>query len=154
MGRKCRGYDRGGNSGDRKDIIIQDLTTTPIESGFDEKLLGKADFIFLDPPYHDMVFETGKIEDFYQFLHILAKKSKLTLKTGGKVGILISDMTEKGQYCLSGESYKIFLEEGLKYIDHISAPMDPNVEFKPREDDERKLIGRNRDLYIFEKEAE
>ena len=140
MGRRWLAYDINPQ---REDIDKWDIT-----SGIPENVKN-ADFVFLDPPYHDMVFETGSIAKFYDFLRILAERSKEMLKKGGTVAILIADMTEKGSYCLSGEAYHIFTDEGFEYLDHISAPMDPNVEHTPRKEGERRLVGRNRDLYVF-----
>lgn len=157
MGRKCRAFDISTSVVEkRKDIILRDIEDEDfIDEGFGNKK--PSDLVFLDPPYYNMVFDQGKtIDEFYDFVRLLCKKSLLSLKTGGYVAFLMADMTEKGDMCLSGESYKIFTESesGFEYVDHISAPSDPNVRARERKKGERKLIGRNRDMYVFRKVRE
>jgi len=141
MGRKCRAYDLNPQ---RDDILKRD-----INNGFPTRAKN-CDLIFLDPPYYNMVFDLyDDIDDFYAFVRRLAESCLETVRVDGHVAFLIQDMTEKGTYCLSGESYRIFIEAGFEYVDHISAPLTSNVEHYTRDEDERKLVGRNRDLYIF-----
>lgn len=154
MGRKCRAYDVEPNkyiadpTKARKDIIKNDVT-----QGLPDRAKN-CDLMFLDPPYYNMVFDLYKdIDDFYVFVRKLAEVTDSVLKKGGYVAYIIQDMTEKGSYCLSGESYKIFSEK-FAYVDHISAPLSTE-EFLPQQVIKAKadhhLLGSNRDLYIFKK---
>jgi DNA-binding XRE family transcriptional regulator len=154
MGRKCRAYDVEPNkyitnpTETRKDIIKNDIT-----QGLPERAKN-CDLMFLDPPYYNMVFDLYKdIDDFYGFVRKLAEVTDFNLKKGGCVAYIIQDMTEKGTYCLSGESYKIFSEK-FNYVEHISVPL-ATEQFLPQQVIKAKadhhLLGSNRDLYIFRK---
>jgi hypothetical protein len=114
-----------------------------------------CDLIFLDPPYFNMVFHNHRtIEEFYTFIEQLAKDSYNTVKPLGVVAFLMQDMTEKGNHCLSGDSYTLFHEQGFSCVAHISCPLSTE-QFLPQQvlkaKEERRMLGRNRDLYIFRK---
>ena len=115
-----------------------------------------ANFVFLDPPYFNMVYENlfSDIEDFYRFMEKVATNSYDVLNEQGIVALLMEDMTEKGNYCLSGESYRIFRKNGFETIAHISCPLQTQ-QFLPQQvekaKEQKRLLGRNRDLYIFKK---
>jgi len=133
----------------------EDITAKNINDGFPEDTKN-CDLIFLDPPYFDMVFDNHKnIEEFYMFIKQLAKESYKNIRQNGIVAFLMEDMTEKGNYCLSGESYRIFREQGFQCISHISCPLSTqqfNEQQMEKAKEEKHLLGRNRDLYIFKKE--
>jgi len=133
----------------REEILKHD-----IREGFPEATKD-CDLIFLDPPYFNMVFENQKtIEEFYGFIEGLAKSSFETVKKGGIVALLMQDMTEKGNYCLSGESYILFRRAGFSHLAHVSCPLSTE-QFIPQQVErakkEKRMLGRNRDLYVFQK---
>jgi DNA modification methylase len=114
-----------------------------------------CDLIFLDPPYYNMVFNLfSSIGEFYSFIKKLARDSYATVKDQGVVALLMADWTEGERYCLSGECYRIFTEAKFTFVDHVSCPQSTEqaapqqIEYAKRE---RKLLGRNRDLYVFKK---
>jgi hypothetical protein len=137
--------------------VRADIKQNDIIEGFPEEASG-ADLIFLDTPYWNMVFDLhSTVEKFYEFVRILAEKSFETVKQNGVVAYLIEDMTEKANECLSGESYRIFRDQGFTCIAHISCPLSteqflPQQVIKAKEN--KHLLGRNRDLYIFKKVLE
>lgn len=145
MYRRYRAYDLNRV---RDDITPHDITT-----GY-PKEAQNCDFIMLDPPYYNMVFEGlyANIDEFYKFIAELAKNSYAAIRKGGHVAFIIADMTEKGKYCLSGESYRSFIEAKFQYVDHLSCPMTTE-QFNPQQVEraktEHRMLGRNRDLYVF-----
>lgn len=148
MYRRYRAYDINP--------VRDDITKNDIREGF-PKECKNCDLIFLDPPYFNMVFEElfKNVDDFYAFIRKLTKDSFKTVKKGGFVALLMQDMTEKDNHCLSGESYRIFRQVGFKNIAHISCPLTTE-QFLPQQVEKAKedkhLLGRNRDLYVFKKE--
>jgi len=132
-----------------------------IRNGYPEECNG-CDLIFLDPPYWKMKREdfgfdsvsNEPLNEFLKFLEKLATDSFNTVKNYGTVAILIQDMTEKARLSLSGETYAIFKKVGFSCVDHISCPL-PTQEFLPqqveRAKEQKTLLGRNRDLYVFRK---
>lgn len=140
---------------DSEPTRLLDIKEHDITTGYPQEAQG-CDLIFLDPPYFDMVFTDlyDDVESFYNFIIKLAKDSYETVKQGGNVAFLMEDMTEKGSYCLTGESYRLFRDVGFICIDHISCPLSTE-QFLPQQVEKAKedkhLLGRNRDLYIFRK---
>lgn len=157
MGRKCRAYDIRnewmfkGTRYSRGDIIVRDFW----EKGYEEKVSG-CDFIFLDPPHYEIVFDDyyKSIEDFHEKMKILASRSLETVKEGGYVSLLMLDKTKQDYRCLTGDCYKIFLEVGFKCAMKISAPL---TTFSASQSEQsqakltRKMLGRNRNIYVFKK---
>jgi len=147
MYRRYRAYDINK--------LRDDIQKHDIRNGY-PKECKNADLIFLDPPYFDMTFKDlfNDIDNFYGFIGKVAHDSFETVKTNGIVAFLMQDMTELGNYCLSGESYRIFRKEGFTTIAHISCPLSTQ-QFLPQQVEKAKqdkhLLGRNRDLYIFKK---
>jgi len=147
MYRRYRAYDINK--------LRDDIQKYDIRNGY-PKECKNADLIFLDPPYFDMMFKDlfNDIHDFYGFIEKVAHDSFETIKMNGIVVFLMQDMTELGNYCLSGESYRIFRKEGFTTIAHISCPLSTQ-QFLPQQVEKAKqdkhLLGRNRDLYIFQK---
>jgi len=147
MYRRYRAYDINP--------IREDIKQNDIRNGY-PKECRNCDLIFLDPPYFNMVFKDffESVDDFYDFLHKLAEDSYETVRNSGIVALLIMDMTQLGRYCLSGEAYCIFRTKGFQCIDHISVPLTTQ-QFAPYDVEkakaEKHLLGRNRDLYIFQK---
>jgi len=115
-----------------------------------------AKLIVLDPPYYNMVFLNlfENVDAFYSFIEGLAKSCFEIVAPHGFVALLMQDMTEKGRYCLSGESYNRFRKVGFESYEHISCPLS-SQQFLPqqvqRAKQEKRLLGRNRDLYVFRK---
>lgn len=147
MGRKCRAYDIEPIQ-ERKDIQEQD-----IREGLDERVKGKADLIFLDPPYGDMVmFKDNKT--FYEFMKTIADVSYNGITDTGKVALVMCDRTKSGYDPFISESYLIFKNAGFRCIQRISAPLTTQSATgdeinKAREN--KKLLGRDRVVYIFQK---
>lgn len=143
LNRKCRAYDISPIDSRRE------IEKNNIMKGY-PKETKKADFVFLDPPYYNMVFDDYQdVEEFYKFIEKIAKETK---KLNATVGFLMQDMTEKENHCLSGESYRIFRDYGFKYIDHISCPLSTeqfNAYHLKDAKKNKRIIGRNRDLYIL-----
>ena len=142
--RRYRAYDINPM---REDIAKHDIT-----QGF-PKECNNCDLIFLDPPYFNMVFDTFKdVNRFYGFVEKLVKDCFSTVKPGGIVALLMQDMTEKGNYCLSGECYRIFRQVGFETIAHISCPLTTQ-QWIGRDinwaKENKIMLGRNRDLYVF-----
>jgi len=145
MNRNCKAYDLNPT---RQDIQQHDIT-----NGFPDDCKN-CDLIFLDPPYFNMVYDFFKnVEEFYAFIKKLALDCLNTVKENGVVAFLMQDMTEKGNYCLTGECYRLFREVGFETIAHISAPHTTQKFLHLREKaiNEKRMLGRNRDLYIFRK---
>jgi len=149
MYRRYRAYDINK--------LRDDIQKHDIRNGY-PKECKNTDLIFLDPPYFDMTFKDlfNDVHDFYGFIEKVAHDSFETIKANGVVAFLMQDMTELGNYCLSGESYCIFRKEGFTTIAHISCPLSTQ-QFLPQQVEKAKqdkhLLGRNRDLYIFKKEV-
>lgn len=73
-----------------------------------------SDFVFLHPPYHDIVRYSGEVwgeiahpddlsrcrsyEDFIKKLDIVHAKAYSSLRNGGKMAILIGDVRKQGRY--------------------------------------------------------
>lgn len=145
--RQCLAYDMKPS---RDDIKPHD-----IKQGFPEETKN-CKLIFLDPPYFNMVYKDLFIDihNFYDFLHKLAQDCFDTIAEDGYVAFLMQDMTELGNYCLSGSGYCIFFSHGFKCVAHISVPLTTE-NFLPQQVEkakrEKRMLGRNRDLYIFKK---
>lgn len=133
----------------------EDITKNNIREGY-PKDCKNIDFVFLDPPYFNMVFKDlfKDIYDFYDFLSELAKNTYDVLRQDGIVAIIMQDMTELGNYCLSGSTFCIFESNGFQPIAHISCPLGTQ-QFLPQQvekvKEEKRMLGRNRDIYVFRK---
>ncbi len=149
MNRRCLAYDKNPM---REDILQHDLM-----NGFPKETKG-ADLIFLDPPYFDIISDIQDFKDYDEFCEFeqqLAKESFKNVRNGGIVTYLIQDLTQKHRLCLSGDAYKIFTDAGFRCIDHISCPLSTqqfNLYQVTRSKKNKRMLGRNRDLYIFCKE--
>jgi len=112
-----------------------------------------CNLVFLDPPYLNMVFNHyTDVDEFYSFLKKLAEDTHKILRQNGHTAFLMEDMTEKGNYCLSGESYRIFRDAGFECVTHVSCPLSTeqfNAQQVEKAKREKRMLGRNRDLYIF-----
>ena len=164
MNRRCRAYDI---SPKRKDIIERDL-----KDGYDPRCKN-ADFIFLDPPYWNLlngkyVNEEGEIpencvadwtiEKYLEFMKDLAKQTFSTIKTKGKVALIIQAIEdERGSktfYDLPFICNQYFIEAGFKQIQRISVPISTQVKsgrdvnFVKKNE---KMLSINRDLIIYER---
>ena len=146
MKRYCRAYDIKPA---REDIQQHDIA-----HGFPE-ICENADLIFLDPPYYNMVYDLYEnIDAFYSFIQTLARKCYDTVRQEGFVVLVMEDMTEKGNYCLSAECYRRFADVGFHAEAHISCPLSAE-QFNPQQvikaKEEKHMLGRNRDIYVFKK---
>lgn len=154
MGRRWRAYDI--------DPVRDDILKWDIRNGYPEQCKD-ANLIFLDPPYYDMV--EGKmwknLREFYEFMEKLANDTCNALKEDEKpekngIACLVMADRTKGEYdCLTNECYNIFKNAGFKCIQRISAPLTTQSG-NPAEVEtaiqKKKLLGRNRNIYIFRKE--
>jgi len=164
MNRQCRAYDI---SPKREDIIERDL-----RDGYDSRCKN-ADFIFLDPPYWNLlngkyVNEEGEIpencvaewaiEKYLDFMKDLAKQTFSTIKTKGKVALIIQALEDEREsklfYDLPFICNQYFIDAGFKQIQRISAPISTQV--KTGRDvnfskDNEKLLSINRDLIVYER---
>lgn len=148
MYRRYRAYDIKPV---RDDIIEWDITHDfPKEAH-------NCDLIFLDPPYHDMVFDFFEtIDDFLDFMRCLARNTWDVIKDGGVVALLMAnrDWKDKTYTDLSFDSYLAFRNRGFHTIQRISVPFNTqqftgfDVE---RGKKERRMMGLVRDLLIFKK---
>lgn len=152
----CRAMYRRYRTYDINPLRLESIMQHDIREGYPSECKN-CDLIFLDPPYHNMVFDNFKsIVEFYEFIEKLARESYKTVKEEGVVAFLMQDMTEKGQYCLSGESYRYFIKAKFVCIDHISCPLSTqqfNAQQIEKSKEQKHLLGRNRDLYIFKKDG-
>ncbi len=146
MYRRWRAYDIKPL---RPDIKKHDITTD-----FSNEV-NDGDLIFLDPPYYDLAFDQFKtLEDFYQFITKLAKDSYMALKKGGLVAFITCDRTKKEYECLTHKCYNIFIKTKFECIQRISAPLgtsSANASEVVSAKKNKKLLGRDRILYIFRK---
>jgi len=114
-----------------------------------------ADLIFLDPNYYNMLSDQFKnVEDFLSFLEETAKVCYDSVKPGGRVVILMADNT-KGEFIyLRGKTYKIFSQLFGEPITVISVPFATEQASQKEmlnARDARKLLGRDRTLFVFKK---
>ena len=135
--------------------LRDDIKKNNIKNGFPNQS-NNCNAVFLDPPYFDIMegnpFKT--LEEFYSFMHILAIESKKIVKKGGYIGLLMCDRTKQTFECLTGECYKIFTDIGLKCIHRISVPLttqSASGDEVSKAKKLRKMLGRDRVLYIFKK---
>ena len=146
MNRKVRAYDLVPV---REDIIQRD-----IYDGLDDRAK-KAKLIFFDLPYGDMVVGTLNHENFYKLVQVSAEKAYETLGKDGIVAYIMCDYT-KGEYePFIPESYNIFKDVGFKCIHRISIPLSTqsaNGDEVNKARKNKKLLGRDRVLFLFRKE--
>jgi len=148
MNRKCLAYDLN--------TCRDDIKQNDVSKGLPNEAKG-CKLIYLDPPYYNMVFKNlyASIDEFRKFVHKLADVCFDTLTDDGFVTLLMQDMTELGNYCLSGDCFCIFICHGFECVGHISVPLTTE-NFLPQQVEkakrEKRMLGRNRDLYIFQKQ--
>jgi len=126
LGRRALGYDVHPT---RKDIFRVDAKKLPPE------LTGKADFVFIDPPYSthldygDDPRDIGKLSarsgDYYQAMEIVFAEIVRILKPGRHMGLYVSDSYEhrggKGEFHPLGlELFSRMQQAGLVAVDVIS----------------------------------
>jgi len=125
-----------------------------IQNGLPEEAKD-ADLIFLDPYYYNTIpnqFEN--LEDFYKFTEHIAKVSYEAVKKGGIVTLLMCDMTKGHFIYLRGLSYDIFKKFFGEPIAVISVPFATEQANKKEilnARDSKKLLGRDRTLFVFRK---
>ena len=121
IGRRALGYDVNPT---RKDIFHVDARKLPLEDG-------KADFVFVDPPYSTHVdysddprcigkLHAGGDEYYYSMRQVISEINRI-LKPGSYMGLYVSDSyeTKKGFFPIGFELFNI-LREYFEPIDIIS----------------------------------
>lgn len=144
---KCLSYDIKPT---RDFIEPNDMTRgLPIEAQ-------NCDLMIIDPPYFDMKFSQFKSsKEFYSWLNQIAEVSYKNIKNGGKLCILMADNTKHSFKYLRGKTYETFKNVGFgEPIAVISVPMtteqaNKNEVLNARES--KKLLGRDRTLFVFRK---
>ncbi len=117
----------------------------------------KVDFIFLDPPFFNMVNKIGKykdLNDFYNQIDKIIKNSIIHLKDNGYIAVIMGNLTAKQDICISHECYNILRNNKLKFINHISVPHSTEQYHAAQVAKYKKInqiIAINNDLYIFQK---
>lgn len=126
LGRKALGYDLAPS---RLDIFRADARKVPVESG-------KADFVFIDPPYSTHVDYSddprciGKLsaggEDggraYYEAMDTVIGEVHRVLKPGGHLGLYVSDSFEKSK-AKGGKTG--FMPIGFELFAMMRARMEP-----------------------------
>jgi transcriptional regulator with XRE-family HTH domain len=153
LGRECIAYDIKP----KREGILQNDSVQNIPEFITSKKT--ADFVFIDPPYYDMVSgiqDYEDIEDFYNQMKSLFTNTLSNLKIGGYIAVLIGQLapTIKQDTNLSAEIYNILRELGLNYINRISVPhstqqASPQAVIKYKKI--KQLLTRDRVLWIFQK---
>lgn len=122
LGRRALGYDVHPT---RKDIFRVDARKLPPE------LTGKADFVFIDPPYSTHLDygpdprDIGKLDaaggEYYKAMEQVIKEIHRVLKPGAHMGLYVSDSFVKGEgfYPIGFELFQI-LRKYFAPVDIIS----------------------------------
>jgi ParB family transcriptional regulator, chromosome partitioning protein len=158
MGRRCLAYDLHPA---RPEIRLHD-----IRQGFPAEAAG-CDLIFCDPPYHTMLareyasdsIAKAPLADWVAFLHELARHAFATLKSGGRLALLLAPQTEKdlppgfGALDHAFLGYVAALRAGFVPERRISCPMDGAYlpQHVRRARTEGRLLGQVRDLLVMRK---
>jgi len=152
----CKLMNRRYLAYDIKPIEKDGITEHDIRNGFPDKTKG-CDLIFLDPPYHNMVFDFFEtVDDFYSFISKLAQNCYNTVKENGVVSLLMGNTNWKGDgfQDLSFQCYKLFIDAGFIPIMRIAVPFITE-QFErfdvERAKKEKEMLGLVRDLIIFKK---
>ncbi|HOD16840.1 MAG TPA: DNA methyltransferase [Spirochaetota bacterium] len=97
LGRRALGYDLAPT---RKDIFRADARKLPLEDG-------KADFVFIDPPYSDHIKYSGlpecigelsaRGEEYFQAMRAVIGETKRILRPGRHMALYVSDSFQKGR---------------------------------------------------------
>ena len=135
--------------------LRDDIASHDIRNGFPDECKN-CDLIFLDPPYYNGMDDEAEcfkdLGEFYQFIGQLAKNSFKAIRENGIVSLLMLSRDNKGHDTLSVKCAKIFLDTKFDCIDHISSPLttqSASAQEVVTAKKNRRLLGRNRDLYIF-----
>lgn len=122
LGRRALGYDVHPT---RKDIFRVDARKLPAE------LTGKADFVFIDPPYSTHLDygpdprDIGKLDaadgKYYEAMEQVVREIARVLKPGAHMGLYVSDSYVKGKgfYPIGFELFAI-LRKHLEPVDIVS----------------------------------
>jgi DNA modification methylase len=122
LGRRALGYDVHPT---RKDIFRVDARKLPPE------LTGKADFVFIDPPYSTHLDygpdprDIGKLDaadgKYYDAMEQVTAEIQRVLKPGGHMGLYVSDSYVKGKgfYPIGFDLFQI-LRKHLEPVDIVS----------------------------------
>jgi hypothetical protein len=105
--------------------------------------------------YSDKSISTKSIEDFYSYIETIAKNTNNTLKPNGIASFIICDLTrDKTFECLSYECASLFKQNDFKIEHRISVPLttqSANGDEINKAKQGKKMLGRDRVLYIFKK---
>ncbi len=158
MGRRCLAYDIEPT---RPDVLRHD-----IRRGFPPEASGSA-LIFCDPPYHTMLSDryangglaANPLSGWTDFLDALARDAFVSLRTGGRMALLLANQTEKdlpaghGYLDHAFYGYKAVVAAGFLPERRISCPMDgsylPQHVRQARLDG--RMLGQVRDLIVARK---
>lgn len=126
----------------------------------------KADFVFLDPPYYNLMAKDYPDNEFTKsyssFLNAMEKVFRNCMKvsnTGARMSLILKPMNENlldGEWLdMSFDCVEIAKEMGLKYIKRICAPLSTqqfNSTHVVKAKDKKKMLNTLRDILIFEME--
>ncbi len=121
-----------------------------------------VDFLFLDPPYWNMVdygegWSNTSLKEFYEKFDRFVKQIRGILKDDGVVALIIMPIKEKKYYDIGFECYRIFLNNGFKIEQRLCVPLMRNWAFDPRikkgRENKEIVTSSLRDLIIFKKEV-
>jgi ParB family transcriptional regulator, chromosome partitioning protein len=158
MGRRCLAYDLKPV---RPEIKCHDANNPfPPETS-------NSDLVFCDPPYHTMLARRyakdgagdAPLTSWITFLEVLSRNSFATLRSGGRIALLLANQTEKdlpagyGYLDHAFLGYSALMKAGFLPERRISCPMDgfylPQHVRRARL--EGRMLGQVRDLIIARK---
>jgi len=139
----------------RDDIIKNDLLVGLPEG------IPKAHLAFLDPPYMNMKVNDAFLDlrDYVGFLRMIVKNTVPFVRRGGFIALINCDqiMIENRTYPLVGESYVVLKEQpDLEFLYMISVPFTMQ-QFNGTQvvwaKKTKHLLGRNRQMFVFQKKG-
>jgi DNA modification methylase len=148
FGRRCLMYDL--------DPIHSKVKKNDIIGGLPHEAQG-ADHIYLDPPYFNLKVDgafNNDTREFYDFIRQLAKVSLSTIRAGGHIFFIMCDKTKGDFEPLISRCFCIFDRLGAQSVARVSIPLPPphnphTGALIARARETRKLMGRDRTLFVF-----